>query len=112
MKYKLRAEIGYRLPAGSVPDVKSLAPSGHHVGGNGVVEPAQREAKLAGSVAGRVAAILVKEGDRVPAGTVLVRLETGVEESALAAAKADADAARAELTRSLQPAGGPPCRQG
>jgi HlyD family secretion protein len=80
------------------------APPGEagYVGGQGIVEPAQRETKLAGQVPGRIAALLVKEGDFVTAGTPVVDLENKPERAALAAAEADLDAARADLTRTLR----------
>lgn len=77
-------------------------PDGDFVGGNGIVEPVQREAKLAGSVAGRVAQIRVQEGQFVEANAELIRLDTGVEEAALHAAEADLKAAQAELSRTVR----------
>ncbi|MEW5739683.1 MAG: HlyD family efflux transporter periplasmic adaptor subunit [Myxococcota bacterium] len=80
-----------------------LAPPGSHlVGGNGVVEPAQRETKVAGQVTGVVKEVLVKEGDHVKAGDLLVRLADGVEAATLAAAEAELAAERATLARTLK----------
>src|SRR5262249_37141239 len=80
------------------------APPGEpgYVGGQGIVEPAQRETKLAGQVAGRIASILVKEGDFVTAGGAVVELENKPEKAALAAAEADLAAAKADLARTLR----------
>ena len=80
------------------------APPGEpgYVGGQGIVEPAQRETKLAGEVPGRIARVFVKEGDFVSAGAPLVELENRPEKAALAAAEADLGAAKADLTRTLR----------
>lgn len=67
--------------------------------GNGIVEPAQRETKLASDVSGRIAEVLVREGERVAEGAVLVRLTSSSEQAALAAAVADVRAAKAEYQR-------------
>lgn len=80
-------------------DEKLFVPEGPHVGGQGVVEPADRETKLATAVSGRVAKIHVKEGQRVKADDVLVELESAVERAALEAALADVARDEAELTR-------------
>ena len=59
------------------------------VAGNAVVEPRDRDTKVAAAVPGRVAAIAVREGDRVKRGALLVQLEDGPERAALAAAQGD-----------------------
>lgn len=84
---------------GDGPDERLVNPPGAHVAGNGVVEPRDREVKLAASVAGRVAEVLVKEGQRVVTGDALVRLDQEVEATAVSSAAADVRAARAELAR-------------
>jgi RND family efflux transporter MFP subunit len=58
---------------------------------------AQRQSKVGAKVMGRVAEVLVTEGDAVKAGDVLVRLESAEQEAALAAARARASAARARV---------------
>jgi HlyD family secretion protein len=83
-------------------DERLTLPQGDFVGGNGVVEPADRETRVAGQTSGRIAAIPVKEGQQVEAGTTLVELESGVQRAALAAAEADVRVADAELTRVLK----------
>ena len=80
-------------------DEKLFVPEGPHVGGQGVVEPADRETKVAAAVSGRVAKVHVKEGQRVKADEVLVELESAVERAALEAALADVERDRAELDR-------------
>jgi HlyD family secretion protein len=72
------------------------------VGGNGVVEPAQRETKVAAQVTALVRNVLVKEGQMVTAGEPLVQLENSVELAQLAAAEAELMAERSNLTRILR----------
>jgi len=74
---------------------------GNFVGGNGVVEPADREISVAGDVAARIVKIDVAEGDFVEAGAPLVHLQSADQEAAWAAARADVDAAKAELLRTV-----------
>src|SRR6185312_15516896 len=82
-------------------DRDTLAPRGY-VSGNGVVEPADRETKVAGQVAGRIAEIHVHERDTVTAGTPLVELESTTEKAALAAAEADVSVQAAILARTAR----------
>jgi len=85
------------------PDAREPLPESNDlVGGNGVVEPAQRETRVAAQVSAVVEKILVHEGDRVKAGDVLVQLANGVETAALQAAEADAAAEQANLNRALK----------
>ena len=72
------------------------------VGGQGIVEPARPETRVASAAAGRIARVAVAEGARVEEGAVLVELDSAVERSALAAAEADVKLAQAELTRALR----------
>ena len=87
-------------PAGGV-DERTEVPKGNYVAGNGIIEPADRETKVASPVAGRIAKILVNEGDIVDVGAELVKLDDGVETAALAAAEGDLASARADLLRTL-----------
>ena len=80
-------------------DEKLALPQGNYVSGNGIVEPAQPETKVAGPLAGRVIAIAVKEGDHVEKGAPLVTMENFVETAALAAAEADLATAKATFAR-------------
>ena len=80
-------------------DEQTDLPQGVYVGGNGVVEPAQPETKVAAQLSGRIAQVLVKEGDRVVAGQPLVRMEAAVEKAALDAAAADLATAQATFSR-------------
>jgi HlyD family secretion protein len=80
-------------------DEKVVLPQGNYVSGNGIVEPAQPETKVAGPLAGRVVTILVKEGDHVEKGAPLVTMENFVETAALAAAEADLATAKATFER-------------
>jgi HlyD family secretion protein len=88
------------LPRTGGEDARVDLPEGPRVAGNGLVEPADREVKVAAAVPGLVAAIRVKEGERVSAGAVLVELDAAAERAALAAAEADVSAAETELARS------------
>jgi len=81
-------------------DVRASMPSAGVVAGNAVIEPRDRETKVAPATAGRIAAIVVKEGDRVSRGDVIVRLEDGPERAALQAADADLATAKARLVMS------------
>jgi RND family efflux transporter MFP subunit len=58
-----------------------------------------RQAVVASEVEGRVAELLVDEGDRVPAGAVLARLDTTTAELDLDAARASRAEAQARLVR-------------
>ncbi len=84
-------------------DVRGTVPAaGKWIGGNGVVEPAARETKVAAQVTAVVQRVLVNEGDHVEAAQVLLELANGVELAALAAAEAEESAERANLSRSLK----------
>lgn len=89
-------------PPPGTKDDRSPIPPGVTVGGNGLVEPAQPETRVAGQVPGRIEKIAVKEGDHVGAGDVLVELAGDVERAALAASEADVAAAKADLARALR----------
>lgn len=80
-------------------DLRLSRPEGDWLGGLGVIEPARPESRLAPAASGRIARIAVTEGERVRAGTVLVELELGAEQAALAAAEAEVLVAQAELAR-------------
>jgi HlyD family secretion protein len=79
-----------------------LPEKGDVVGGNGVVEPAQRETRVAAQVSAVVQKVLVKEGDQVKAGDALVQLANGVEQASLAAANADLAGEKANYARALR----------
>lgn len=72
------------------------------VGGNGLVEPAQQETKVAAQVSAVVQQVLVKEGDQVKAGALLVQLNNTVEQASLDSAEADLAAEKANLARTLK----------
>jgi HlyD family secretion protein len=72
-------------------------PEGQWIGGNGVVEPGQGETRVAATVAGRVAQILVAEGQVVTVGQPVLELESATEQAALAVAEAEVEIASAEL---------------
>lgn len=72
---------------------------GDLIAGSGIIEPADRETRVAGSAAGRIARLFAHEGDRVRAGDVLAEFDAGPERAALAAAEADLAVAAAELSR-------------
>lgn len=83
------------------PDVRDVLPANGQglVGGNGVVEPADRETRVASQVSAVVAEVLVVEGQQVKKGDVLVKLEDGVERASFSAAAADLAGERANFTR-------------
>ncbi len=83
-------------------DERTELPAGNFVAGNGVVEPADRETKVASQVAGRIERIVVHEGEEVAVGAPLVLLESSAEKAALDAAEGDLAVSRAELTRTLR----------
>jgi HlyD family secretion protein len=76
--------------------------SGNAVAGNGIIEPADRETKVATQLGGRIKTIFVHEGDVVTKGAPLAELENATEKAQLAAAEGDVEEARAELTRTLR----------
>ena len=84
-------------PQGPGGDPRIEVPEGDLVAGNGVVETYGQETKLAAELPGVVASVLVKEGERVEAGKVLVELANGAEKAALATAEAVVAQAQAEL---------------
>ena len=86
-------------PPGSAHDERSEVPAGNLVAGNGIIEPAERETRLAAQVSGVIAKIHVKEGDHVDAGAALVELDRAADEAALVAAEAEITKAKAELAR-------------
>ena len=77
-------------------------PQGTLASGYGIVEPNDRETKVAAAVPGRIARIAVLEGQKVAAGDTLVELDASVEEAAVAAAQADVDAFDAQLARAVR----------
>ena len=87
------------IQAPGVNDERLAVPTGSNIGGSGIIEPRDRELRIAPAVSGRIASVLVHEGDVVQAGAVLVELERAVEEADLAATEADVEAAEAELSR-------------
>lgn len=84
---------------GDPSDEKIFVPEGAWVGGQGVVEPQDRETKVAGGVSGRIARVLVTEGQRVSAGDVLVELDREAEAASVEVAKAELLQNEAELAR-------------
>lgn len=95
-------DVAQRTLGSAAGEEYSEIPVGDYVGGNGVVEPAERETKVAAQVGGRVARVVVSEGDFVEAGALLVELESAVRAAELAAAEGDSMAAEADLARMLR----------
>lgn len=87
-------------PPGQLVDTRLDRPEGDFVGALGIVEPREPETRLSPAVAGRVAVVHVAEGQTVEAGALLVELESGPEQAALAAAEAEVAVASASLARS------------
>jgi len=72
------------------------------IGGNGVIEPASAETKVSSEVPGRIAKVLVAEGDQVAAGAPLVALEDANERAAVAVAEAELETARVRRAKVLK----------
>lgn len=86
-------------PASAQGDaLQPLAPAGW-LAAAGIVEPADRELRVAPAEAGLIERVSVAEGDRVAAGQPLFELEHAVESAEVARAEADLAAARAQLGR-------------
>jgi HlyD family secretion protein len=83
-------------------DEHADVPLGDYVAGNAIVEPSDRETKVAGEIGGRIRRLLVKEGDHVEAGQTIAELDDAVERAALAAAEGDVDAANADFVRTAR----------
>ena len=83
-------------------DERTQIPEGALVAGNGIIEPAERETKLASHIPGRIKALLVKEGDEVVPSAPIAELENDAEKAALDAAEADLSVRRAELLRTAR----------
>jgi multidrug efflux pump subunit AcrA (membrane-fusion protein) len=73
-----------------------------YIEGNGVVEPRAPESRLGADVAGRIAAVYVKEGDPVEKGTLLGEVENAVQRAAVSRAEAELAAATGELARAAR----------
>jgi HlyD family secretion protein len=84
---------------GGVSDDRLTVPAGEWVSGPGIIEPRERETRLGAATSGIVRTILVKEGDRVKAGDLLVELESTVESATVASTIADWNASEAEALR-------------
>lgn len=89
-------------PTGPGGDPRTEVPSGELVAGNGIVEPFGRETNVSAQVAGLVAEIRAKEGERVAQGAVLVELASDAERASLTTAEAQVAQAKAELDRVLR----------
>lgn len=86
-------------PQGPGGDLKIETPTGDLLAGNGLVETYGKETKVAAQVAGVVAAIFVKEGERVEAGKLMLELANEPEKAALVSAEAAIHQAEAELAK-------------
>lgn len=89
-------------PKGAVDFREASPPVGTLASGYGIVEPNDRETKVASPVPGRIARVDITEGQKVAAGDALVELDSAVEHAALIAATADAAAAEAQLSRAVR----------
>jgi multidrug efflux system membrane fusion protein len=84
-------------PVGTGEDFRQPLGNATSISGQGIVEPADREVQVGSRVSGLVQKIRVKEGDKVAQGDLLLELASDAERAAVAAAKADLDAAGARL---------------
>lgn len=94
------------IPAGNHPDVQAHLAQSDQIVGDGVVEPSDREIKVGGATAGRIAKIFVVEGQSVNINDPLLQLENKVELAQLATADAAvraADAAYKRILHGLRP---------
>ncbi len=82
----------------SVPS-PNMAPTGDLVAAGGRVEPDGEERVVIPDISGRIARVLVEEGDRVSAGQVIAEIENADYAAALAATEAAVGQHRAELDR-------------
>jgi HlyD family secretion protein len=96
-----RVKAARTSTAAGLADARVPAPAEGAVSGNAIVEPRDRETKVAAATSGRIAAIRVREGEQVRRGTVVVQLEDAPERAALQAAEADLATAQARLTMSV-----------
>jgi HlyD family secretion protein len=87
------------IPRASGGDERQPPVEADRLGGDGIVEPADRESKVGAAVDGRIKSVEVKEGDHVRAGDILVVLDNDVEKAALVAAERDVAAQKAQLSR-------------
>jgi HlyD family secretion protein len=98
-----KAERDAKSRVGGTDTKDPLPAIGNNViGGNGVIEPADRETRVAAQVTAVVREVAVKEGQRVEAGALLVQLDDSVEKAALQGAEAEVAAERATLNRVLK----------
>lgn len=86
------------VPGGG-DDLRVDRPEGEWLGGLGIVEPARPAVRLSLTVSGRIARILVEEGERVEAGQTLLQLASATQQAALETAEAEVTVARSELRR-------------
>lgn len=98
---KDRATAQRTSTAACAADERAVAPREGLIAGNAVVEPRDRETKVAAAVSGRIAAIAVREGEKVKRGATLVQLEDGPEQAALLAAEADLATAQADYEKAM-----------
>jgi HlyD family secretion protein len=90
-----------RTPLGAADEREMARPAGA-VSAPGVVEPRGQQTNLGAPVAGRIANVMVVEGQKVQQGDPLIELDSAMERAALAAASAERIAAQAHLLRTLR----------
>lgn len=69
------------------------------VSGSGIIEPQERETKVAAASAGLILRIHVKEGQVVQAGQLLVEMESSAERMAAESAREEIESARRDLDK-------------
>ncbi len=87
------------MPPGAGNDERRPLPAGNWLPGDGVIEPKDRETRVASNVGGRIASVLVREGEQVEAGALLVQLDDTLERASMAAAESELAIAKAESYR-------------
>ena len=93
------AAAGAATVAADVARAPRSASETSRIAAPGRVEPISEELEVAAEVSGRVAMLLVEEGDRVAAGAVIARLESADYEARAATARAALAIAEAEELR-------------
>lgn len=83
------------IPTATGPDAPEMA------AGPGLVEPVSEEIRVSAQIGGRLAAVLVDEGDRVKAGQLLAVIENADFVARVASARAELALQQAQLRRVL-----------
>ncbi|MEN9578008.1 MAG: hypothetical protein RJA70_1017 [Pseudomonadota bacterium] len=86
-------------PAAGATDERRPLPEGDWLPGDGVIEPKDRETRLASSVGGRIASVLVHEGEPIEMGALVIQLDDTLERASVVAAESELAITKAEAYR-------------